>query len=175
MSNFQVHSVSELLRKFDINLGKTKVPDHSVLTCVLNLSGYIKLQNELTVTHNKKVTQPHTDQPTFRKYDVRNAPQDMLSSDIPAESLENIIYKLETEIISQREIDAIYTSLVDVIHTEMDNHLNYRDIRAGARKRESKTSKPWWTEELGVLWEKVRVSENVILKKWKQDFSKRFK
>ena len=35
VSNFQVRSVSELLRKFAINPGTTKVPDNSVLTCVL--------------------------------------------------------------------------------------------------------------------------------------------
>ena len=124
VSNFHVQSVSELLRKFDIRPGTAKIPDHSVLTCVLNLSCYETLQNETDATNKENETLSYNDQPTFRKYDVRNVPQDILSDDISVEAIEHIIHKLENENITQREIDAIYTSLVDVIHTEMDNNLN---------------------------------------------------
>ena len=66
--------------------------------------------------------------------------------------------------MTQREIDAIYTNLVDVIHSEMDNNLNYRDIRAGAKKRKRHFAKPWWSEELNKLWDNVREAENKFLR-----------
>lgn len=66
--------------------------------------------------------------------------------------------------MTQREIDAIYTNLVDVIHSEMDNNLNYRDISAGAKKRKRHFAKPWWSEELKKLWDNVREAENKFLK-----------
>ena len=164
VSNFHVQSVSELLRKFDIRPGTAKIPDHSVITCVLNLSCYETLQNETDATNTENLTLSYNDQPTFRKYDVRNVPQDILSDDISVEAIERLIHKLENENITQREIDAIYTSLVDVIHTEMDNNLNYRDIRAGAKKRKRYFTKPWWSQELKVLWDNVREAENIFLK-----------
>ena len=64
VSNFQVQSVSELLKKIDIRPGTAKIPDHSVLTCVLNLSCYETLQNETDATNKETETLSYNDQPT---------------------------------------------------------------------------------------------------------------
>ena len=44
----------------------------------------------------------------------------------------------------------------------MDNNLNYRDIRTGAKKRKRYFAKPWWSQELIVLWDNVREAENIF-------------
>ena len=164
VSNFQVHSVSELLRKFDIKPGTAKIPDHSLLTCVMNLSRYDISHNEPGTTSEENEACSYGNQPTFRMYEVRNVPQNILSDDISTEAVERIIFRLENDRMTQREFDAIYTNLVDVIHSEMDNNLNYRDIRAGAKKRKRHFAKPWWSEELKKLWDNVREAENKFLR-----------
>ena len=146
-----------------MNPGTAKIPDHSKLTCIVNLSCAETLQNEFSAKYEDNETLSYGEQPSFRTYEVRNIPQDILSDDISTDAIESIIYKLENENIAQREIDAICTNLVDVIHLEIDRNLNYWDIRAGADKRKRHFTKTWWCEDLRELWDKVRQSENAFL------------
>ena len=54
----------------------------------------------------------------------------------------------------------------------MDSNLNCHDIRAGAKKRKRYFAKPWWSQELKVLWDNVREVENIFLK-YKDNRNKR--
>ena len=64
-------------------------------TCIVNLSCAETFQNEFSAKYEDNETLSYGEQPSFRKYDVRNILQDILSDDIPTDAIESIIYKHE--------------------------------------------------------------------------------
>ena len=73
---------------------------------------------------------------------------------------------------TQTEIDYLYDSVCDVYYAEVDALLNYKDVGPASHKRGRHSAKPFWTNELSVLWENVKESEKIFLQSKKQRNSK---
>ncbi|VDI60818.1 Hypothetical predicted protein [Mytilus galloprovincialis] len=65
----------------------------------------------------------------------------------------------------KNEIDKLYGNFVTVLHSEMDNHLPFKDAGGNVtKKRRKQIQKPYWNTELRELLTKVNRSEKDYLK-----------
>ncbi|MES9882132.1 MAG: reverse transcriptase family protein [Sedimenticola sp.] len=174
--DFRVLLVSDCLHTYNITPGTAKLPDHSVLLWKVNLSDYECIQYQRRTatsdSSNTNYTSRNDGQPSdipiepqpHRKYNVTDIPTDMFHSDTCIEQINSVIQKLETSENITSEIDDIYTELLNVLHTEMDRSLQYKDVFPNAKKRRRHIQKPWWCDEIKLLWDKTRTSESAFLK-----------
>ena len=161
VSDFKVSLVQDCLKRFKIIPNTAKIPDHSILSCTITFSTYNDTQTE--VEYSQTSCDLDTSQ-LNRKYKVESVPPNIFSGEECLEQLNDIIYRLETAESAREEIDSLYEKLVSTLHTEMNTQLRYRDINKGAKKRKRHFGKPWWCDELNILWQRTRDSENAFLK-----------
>ncbi len=64
---------------------------------------------------------------------------------------------------SQEEIDSLYVNFTQLLSKEIDIYLKYTEGPRITRKH-LKNSKPFWNEELYVLWKKLSESERIFSK-----------
>ena len=70
---------------------------------------------------------------------------------------------IETNLYSQESIDNIYTELTKSVFDEMDRYLDTKGASRKARKY-LKFSKPYWNDNLTVLWKNMCKCEKVFSK-----------
>ena len=75
----------------------------------------------------------------------------------------SVITSLEANIRCQRDIDSTYEELVSALHGEMSSELEFKDYTPGMKSRR-KNSKPYWNNELKILWNQARDAEKDYLK-----------
>ena len=80
-------------------------------------------------------------------------------------------WNLELNIREQNDIDTTYQELLDIIYDEMNSQLQYKDYTPGTKSRR-KYSKPYWNDDLQLLWTKTRDAEKKYLK-WRGDNTQR--
>ena len=81
-------------------------------------------------------------------------PVNFLESDIANKSLQCLIEKQIAHIENQQQIDDVYKQFLTVFFDELD-HLKLTKYAGPAKKR----SKPWWCEELQLLWKETLKTE----------------
>ena len=59
-----------------------------------------------------------------------------------------------------KEFDRLYETLIKSILSEMDAHLDYRDVSRSSVKKH-KNSKPYWNEQLDIVWKNMTVRKKV--------------
>ena len=91
----------------------------------------------------------------YRKYNLKLVPENFLLSDQSQTALVKVIERLEQNIQMREEIDNLYDDLCDLIVKEMNNVIPFKDCKEGKR---FKSHKPYWNEELSVLWKKLVTS-----------------
>ena len=133
------------------------VPDHSLLCWKFNW-----------IVDNGSVINPDNEdtQNVYIKYDTRNLPEDWLHSEFAISAIDKIIRNLEVSEATQSKIDHMYEEFVQVVKTEMGAKLASKTvvISDGIRNRKRKLKKPWWNDELTVLWNDVCKLEKMWLK-----------
>ena len=157
--NFKVIPISDIIQKNDLAYylnAKCKQPDHSVISMdivVLSMNGD---ENE-----NIKDEQCIKDKPRFN---VNKIPDDMFSSDIVTQSLLSIIVNIESNRETQSDVDTCYESLVKVILQEMKNKLPV--FNNDKNKKRFKNKKPFWNNELDVMWRNMHDKE-ILYRRYK--------
>ena len=76
----------------------------------------------------------------------------------------SLIDRLEADMDSQHQIDAIYSDICSLYHTELNNFFRSNNISPLARKRLYRSSKPFWNDELQTKWKKLCAAERKFLK-----------
>ena len=78
-----------------------------------------------------------------------------------ATKLNQCIQNLELSVINQLELDNKYNDLVTIIHDEMNSKLTQRKVvhKNGLNNKRRKMKKPWWNDNLTVLWNEVCKAE----------------
>jgi hypothetical protein len=151
--NFQVIRSRDLMtRALSARvLDRIVIPDHSVLVwdvCVSPL-----------VTERTSCEPPVS----FTKYDREHMPYTFMCDEDILRQLQDTIGVLESSDNSQCALDIAYSSFCDIVKGEMDRHMSPKVIVLnGASNRKRRRKKPWWTDELTVLWNELCVSE----RKW---------
>ena len=165
ITDFCVKTVTGLIQEFSVQPPSRNVPDHSVLLCTLELSGYIKdnlYLPKIPTEHPVNGIQ-NTDVPC-RKYSVDSVPINIFDSARCCSALVNVINMLQRISDCRKTVNEAYEKLFTVIHAEMDALLNYKDIGPTALKKKKHMGKPWWDDNLQKLWNNVRSSERFYLK-----------
>ena len=100
------------------------------------------------------------------KFDVRNIQDTFLQYEKVKSDLHNTVFKLETSLRSQQDIDNTYNTLTKCIKKEMSAKLNKCKVTinyASSNKRR-KIGKPWWNETLTLLWNELCEAEKIFIK-----------
>ena len=170
VSDFKVTPVSECIDEFAIHRGsRVKVPDHSLLSCHVRLTLYEQCSPP---AHVRRVdSTDRTPSVTHHRYRLKMIPDSMFRSERCQGCLEGVISNLELNIREQNDIDTTYQELLDIIHDEMNSQLQYKDYTPGTKSRR-KYSKPYWNDELQLLWTETRDAEKKYLK-WRGDNTQR--
>ena len=155
VKEFRVHLEKDLFNRSNL-LGiidlSTSHPDHSLLSWEVK----IEIRHQASVKQNEN-------QISFVKFS-RNYPQGFLND--CASELNICIDKLESGVSNQKDIDGIYKEIVSIVKTEMQDKLEHRKIKisVGTDNKHRRSRKPWWNEELTVLWNNLCEAEKIMLK-----------
>ncbi|CAG2209988.1 unnamed protein product [Mytilus edulis] len=97
------------------------------------------------------------------KFDTRNVPNDWLTDVEVVSKLNQLILDLEHSENNQLEIDNKYDELVNIIQDEMNSKLDKRKVYCadGISNKRRKMKKPWWNDNLTVLWNEVCAAERI--------------
>ena len=138
--------------------------DHSVL--LLTISTNIDIQCESLTDHaGSDVQQSSTpcamssDDIFYKRFKIQTIPTDFLSSVETNTALTKLIEDCETRISNQNCIDSLYSDLCKIYHDEMNANFRSSNVYPVARKRYLRSPKPFWNNELKLLWEEVRKTE----------------
>ena len=81
----------------------------------------------------------------------RDIPTDFLQN--KREEIRNIITKLENNTRNQNDADDNYADFIHMIKQEIYQKVNYKEKNEiGQNNKKRRTKKPWWSEELTVIW-----------------------
>ena len=143
---------------------RAKVPDHSLLTCTMDIYGYSVIGRRMssTATTANRGRHVEANESVHRRYRVNPLPSDIFINQRCAQTLISIIDSLQAAHMEQNALDSLYESFLKSVHTEMDNELEYKDYTPHTSKRK-RSYKPYWNEHLKSQWTAVRDSERAYL------------
>ena len=111
------------------------------------------------------------------KINTTNSPKQaeftLFSRDIPVnflidrqEEISHLINKIETEMHNESGADQCYNDFTNLIRQEMYRKVQYKNIKLkeGVNNKKRRVKKPWWSEELTVLWNELCLKERAMLK-----------
>ena len=163
-SDFRVNTVTDACAIFDITpTARAKAPDHSQVTCALNLSCFFHFEDHSPRRPGWHEQHGQPQDPVHRRYRVNILPNDIFQNDRCVRVLSGIIDNLYRRSLAQKDIDDNYEELIDAIHSEMDSKLEYGDYTPGTKKCR-KRYKPYWNDELALLWSAARDAEREYLR-----------
>ncbi|CAC5380632.1 unnamed protein product [Mytilus coruscus] len=151
-SSFQVittRSVIEQNNFFQFLGDRSKIPDHSIL-----------LAEFKTLTSISEYSSSKIDK--FKRFRLKSIPNNFFGSDLRKAALQTLIQRIETTRETQSHVDNIYSDLCTLIVDEMNCKIPVCHASRKTRKRH-KSSKPFWNEELGQLWNAMRLREKQFL------------
>ncbi|CAG2190910.1 unnamed protein product [Mytilus edulis] len=149
---FLTCSIVEQSNLFSLLGERSKVPDHSVLIA--------EFKTTCTYSTKSQVPQECVEN---KRYKLKSIPNDLFASDLSKIALQSIITQIERTRETQTNIDEIYSKLCDVIIDEMNDKIPRFSTSTNTRKR-LKMNKPFWNDELRLLWDDMRTKENQFLK-----------
>ena len=155
--DFSILTMSEIMLKFDLyKLLSTvcKAPDHSLLTLKFDCT-YSHLD------HNVNSIQGDLNKKRKKFYCFDKKPEGFLHSEIWRTAVLDIISRLEHMNEVQSDLDCIYDDLCKSIFKELDSHFDYKVVGTKSKKK-LRLYKPYWNEELSVLWKEMSQAERVF-------------
>ena len=170
MSEFSVKPVSDLISNNNITPTPTsRLPDHSVLQCVLclspsSLTGSLGHEGQRAQLNQFNDNTAITKQ---RKYLVsRNGVPDNLFGSVRCQ---NVLLGMIDSLIeyrgSQDKINELYKQFVSTLHDEMNEHLQFIDTHLPRGiKRTFKNKKAFWNNNLTSLWKNMCLNERKYIK-----------
>ena len=152
---FQVVTVTELVNQCN-QLGHivpSVLPDHSMLSWCIHFDTSIR-----SISQNAARSNSHV------KFDVKSLPNDFMLENEVLNQVYNTIDKLETGYRTQTDIDSIYDDWCSIVSSHMYDKLPFKHVGYGVNNKRRKPGKPWWSDQLTVLWNDVCTAEKCWLK-----------
>lgn len=148
-----IYRSSELVNRTGV--APVSVPDHSFITWSINLTCSVSDYSANDQSEN-----------TFVKYDVKTIPNNFLQDPKLISDLHNTVFNLESSSRTQQDIDNSYKDLCELIKHDMSEKLHKRIIilNSASSNKRRKVGKPWWDDNLTILWNKVCSAETLYLK-----------
>ena len=127
------------------------IPDHSLLLLEVTTCQYSN--GDARSTHDKSATRGihsssyfNDNHVFYKRYKIDSVPDDFCGSEISKLAILSLTDRLEADIDSQHQIDAIYSDICSFYHTELINFFRSNNIIPLARKRLYRSSKPFWND-----------------------------
>ncbi len=162
-TSVEVKTVSSLINTHDLStmLSDTcKTPDHSLLILTLPYSFHVAFENRDVAS----VYDVQSRSGIHKKvYDYSSIPNTTFTSGDWLAANQDIIDTLLASRLNQDKVDGIYATLCKSIFSELDANLQYKFICSSKTKKRYKNSKPYWDEELTLLWNDMNKKEKYML------------
>jgi hypothetical protein len=152
-SNFQVRTPTDIIDSLNLTnlLGtRCRAPDHSLLEMELDVGCDIQ-------TDQSEESAPSS----TRRFDRRRITENTWSND--AARLTTLIDRIELTRQNQAGLDRVYNEFAAMIQDKMKQLDPNFDCTRQVRKR-FKSRKPFWNEELKVLWQTMKAKEKEFLR-----------
>ncbi|CAC5396569.1 unnamed protein product [Mytilus coruscus] len=145
--NSRVSDMPDFIEGIDI------LPERNVVDFTNNSYGDIFFYDDQIMVRHAQSTDNETTEHV--KFDTRNVPNDWLTDVEVVSKLNQLILDLEHSENNQLEIK--YDELVNVIQDEMNSKLDKQKVYCadGISNKRRKMKKPWWNDNLTVLWNEV--------------------
>ncbi|VDH96384.1 Hypothetical predicted protein [Mytilus galloprovincialis] len=155
-TDFEVSTMSELMQNYNLFDSVDQCvskPDHSLLAWNMCL-------DKLTKSHDENKSK----ETEVKKFDFSNIPSSFLDNRL--RDIEDLILQLDMNMVNQDGINKLYGNFVDILKNEMNDCLDYKTVKLqdGQSNKKRRTKKPWWSDQLTVLWNKVCEAEKDMLK-----------
>ena len=137
----------ELSKQQHLISDKCRLPDHCMLTVGIELSMLIRENLSFKNLGSKE----HHWKKIYRKMG-----DNYMSSQLAVRTIPQMLEELEHSCKSQKELDDVYTRLVDLIISEAESSLGEKN-----KKRKSTKFKEYWCSELSAKWKLMHESERV--------------
>ena len=155
-NNFKVFRPSDVFNPTN-GVESKLIPDHSIIACEYTLQGLGSATQD-GVTNS-------TLERKFKKFNLSNIPLNFCAEDETRQVLEALIEN-ECDNYNQSRINNIYDEFCSVVKNEMQAKLPHKDIsiKLGQSNKRRRLQKPWWNDELQILWNNMCDSEKAWLK-----------
>jgi len=159
--------------EMDDNDLSRNIPDHSAL--LLTFSTDVELP-EHDVSHSCHGSLGDTETSAtgdsqnvdssiyFKRFNVKNVPQDFFNNEQSARNLLDLISDIEQMRQAQKGIDDVYDKFCKMYHDEMKSWLHSVNVHPLSKKKNRKRSKPFWSEHLSYLWKSLNEAEKAFCK-----------
>ena len=164
ITDFKVITMTECIDVYSVPMSaRAKLPDHSLVTCTVNLSPYCSLR-PAQVAGSRGIRRhcPPQDKRMHRRYDLKLLPEDLLQSEQCRRCINTIISNIENRIESQNDIDGIYDQFIEIVHTELEANVTFKDYTPHMKSKR-KHQKPYWNSKLKDMWVMARDKERKYL------------
>ena len=155
---FEVLLMSDTVNRSNYGT-KCRIPDHSIIKCVINLSDYDGLKSGQTViTKGRPIIKNECC--TERTYKLNGVPLDFLENEQRRSAIFNLCNRFLHDNVNQNEVDDVYENFLSECRSEMDTKIPFKDSKVHFSSQTVKRSKkPWWNNNLQRLWDKCRKAE----------------
>ena len=130
------------------------LPDHNVLQWEMDIAHFVNIKP----AHKEDISAATA---VYYKYDVSTIPADMLGNPDIQQLLQETINRIESEIITQQDLDGMYDKFCDIIVHEMNDKLEKKTINVNSDlcDKRRKIKKDYWNEELDRLYKDFRKAD----------------
>ena len=162
--DFEVFTMTDIVNEnniYTLNSELSKIPDHSIL-CGKFQCLYVQNTSNMFNESSKHIDKKQlvtTD--NNKQYKFERVPPEFMKSSMWKDTILTLTENIEKMLYSQESIDNMYTKLTKI--DEMDRYL---DTKGASRKTRKylKFSKPYWDDNLTVLWKNMCKCEKGFLK-----------
>ena len=155
VNNVKVSPIRQFLDTHDIKPkegARFTIPDHSIVLCKYVESSFM-FERKL----DKGIVEQSKMSP--KKYKYNNTPTNLLEDVNTQRQIQNTIVRLETEQVNQQIVNNAFKELCVIYNEAIE-----ANVPACSRKNVKKRkSKPWWNDELNMLWKEVVNAERQYL------------
>ena len=151
-TSMDIFPASDLPAKYNITPCGIGKPDHSLLLAQWSLP----IIKQLPKGKPKVVTA------SWKKYDVNNIPENFMTSPNTLQAINDAIDMLKSSCDTQVELDNLYTNFTLILKSEMDEKLPSRTVNimpSDYNSKHRKMCKPWWSDNLTILWNRQCLAE----------------
>ena len=169
---YKVHTMRQCIDDMDLSdiiIDPKHIPDHSLLTlkCLIGDADFRHLGQLNDSIHtggvasNMENSYSNQENATYRKY-RRFVPDNFLQSEDSMRKLTLLIDDILTCRKTQSEVDNVFETFCEFYHSEMNQFVGYTDIKTGPKKKYKTKPKPWWNDELTLLWKQLIEKEKQL-------------
>ncbi|CAG2208271.1 unnamed protein product [Mytilus edulis] len=159
-TDFDVKIMSDITNELELQ-DMNQIPDHSVLT--------VSFKRESANQQDKTPQASYSDiQKLPSKPRSRSIPNEFLNDDTVRVKIEQVIQNIENNLTVKQDVDAAYGCFVELISDEVKSKIGEKSEGDNQyRKSKGKSRyKPYWNDNLKLLWDKTCEHKKVWLK-WK--------